>query len=370
MSGDAGRCRRQVERLREIVAEEERAKEQESDTAEFIATVESEMAADDNEKATTDAPEKEAAEAPRGTARSSPERRLDTDGIAYTKAEFVEEYGGTWEWGAARRLRRPPQSGSRRSRDYELGLSADPPPAASEAKATAARETVAAPKPKAAAPSPPPAQGRVAAERQRLKGEEERLRTALIRAKSPRSGVAELSGLADAIDAAVAAGLTGDTVRQARELVAESQQDGPAATAAAAAAPAQGKGEELVDFILANQRAAQKENQRLKRLAAEQETGAGRPAKQPVPEDLSTIDGGLAALLTEAWGQGILSAESLRGVLDDLRSGRFSTEHYVNLYQDRVLQAAQPQLSRRERRRLEVDARLAEVCRARAPTPG
>ena len=50
--------------------------------------------------------------------------------------------------------------------------------------------------------------------------------------------------------------------------------------------------------------------------------------------------------------------------------GRFSTEHYVNLYQDRVLQAAQPQLSRRERRRLEVDARLAEVCRARAPTPG
>ena len=89
-----------------------------------------------------------------------------------------------------------------------------------------------------------------------------------------------------------------------------------------------------------------------------------------MPEDLSTIDGGLAALLTEAWGQGILSAASLRGVLDDLRSGRFSTEHYVNLYQDRVLQAAQPQLSRRERRRLEVDARLAEVCRARAPTPG
>ena len=72
------------------------------------------------------------------------------------------------------------------------------------------------------------------------------------------------------------------------------------------------------------------------------------------PEDLSTIDGGLAALLTEAWGQGILSAESLRGVLDDLRDGTRSTEYYVGIYQDRLL-------SRRERRRLEVDARIAKL---------
>ena len=83
------------------------------------------------------------------------------------------------------------------------------------------------------------------------------------------------------------------------------------------------------------------------------------------PEDLSTIDGGLAALLTEAWGQGILSAESLRGVLDDLRDGTRSTEYYVGIYQDRLLQAAMPQqdrlLSRRERRRLEVDARIAKL---------
>ena len=47
-------------------------------------------------------------------------------------------------------------------------------------------------------------------------------------------------------------------------------------------------------------------------------------------------------------------------MLDDLRDGTRSTEYYVGIYQDRLLQAAMPQqdrlLSRRERRRLEVDA--------------
>ena len=32
------------------------------------------------------------------------ERRVDTDGVAYTRTEFVEEYGGTAEWEAAWRL--------------------------------------------------------------------------------------------------------------------------------------------------------------------------------------------------------------------------------------------------------------------------
>ena len=47
-------------------------------------------------------------------------------------------------------------------------------------------------------------------------------------------------------------------------------------------------------------------------------------------------------------------------MLDDLRDGTRSTEYYVGIYQDRLLQAAMPQqdrlLSRRERRRLEVGA--------------
>ena len=52
-------------------------------------------------------------------------------------------------------------------------------------------------------------------------------------------------------------------------------------------------------------------------------------------------------------------------MLDDLRDGTRSTEYYVGIYQDRLLQAAMPQqdrlLSRRERRRLEVDARIAKL---------
>ena len=31
------------------------------------------------------------------------ERRYDTDGVLYTRQEFVEEYGGTVEWDHARR---------------------------------------------------------------------------------------------------------------------------------------------------------------------------------------------------------------------------------------------------------------------------
>ena len=38
----------------------------------------------------------------RAAATSQPERRLDAaDGGAYTKEEFVEEYGGTEEWDAS-----------------------------------------------------------------------------------------------------------------------------------------------------------------------------------------------------------------------------------------------------------------------------
>jgi len=41
---------------------------------------------------------------PRDAAPAAPaERRYDTDGGLYTKAEFIGEYGGTAEWEAARR---------------------------------------------------------------------------------------------------------------------------------------------------------------------------------------------------------------------------------------------------------------------------
>ena len=39
-----------------------------------------------------------------GAASGAEERRVDTDGVAYTLAEFIEEYGGAKEWEAARRV--------------------------------------------------------------------------------------------------------------------------------------------------------------------------------------------------------------------------------------------------------------------------
>ena len=44
-----------------------------------------------------------------GTAGGRPERRLDTDGCAYTLEEFREEYGGDAEWERAKPLNEPPQ---------------------------------------------------------------------------------------------------------------------------------------------------------------------------------------------------------------------------------------------------------------------
>ena len=58
----------------------------------------------------------------------------------------------------------------------------------------------------------------VTAEAERLQdvtAEEEQPQAALIRAKSSRGGMAELTELEEAIDAAVEAGLTGDSVSQA-----------------------------------------------------------------------------------------------------------------------------------------------------------
>ena len=83
-TGDEEKIRRKVERIREVLEEQERAKE----TDRFIADVEREMSDDDAQE----------------NRRTAPERRIDTDGIAYTKAEYIEEYGGTVEWEAARRV--------------------------------------------------------------------------------------------------------------------------------------------------------------------------------------------------------------------------------------------------------------------------
>ena len=63
----------------------------------------------------------------------------------------------------------------------------------------------------------------------------------------------------------------------------------------------------------------------------------------PVPVDLSSIDPDLAAVLAEAWGLNILKEDSLLAVLNNLRSGRFSTEHYLSLYRERVWKATHPE---------------------------
>lgn len=49
-----------------------------------------------------------------------PERRYDTDGCLYTKAEFIQEYGGTWEWDEAQEELQQPSEGPLSSFEQSL----------------------------------------------------------------------------------------------------------------------------------------------------------------------------------------------------------------------------------------------------------
>jgi hypothetical protein len=100
--------------------------------------------------------------APRAAAPAAPaERRYDTDGGLYTKAEFVGEYGGVAEWDAAKRqpaaraasqaqVQPPPQAQAERRR----GAAAPVVPAGRTMRAPASRPQ-SAPAPEA--PARPPA---------------------------------------------------------------------------------------------------------------------------------------------------------------------------------------------------------------------
>ena len=64
-----------------------------------------------------------------------------------------------------------------------------------------------------------------------------------------------------------------------------------------------------------------------------------QPAELPDIDWAVLGDDNLAALLKQACQLKLVNEESLRTISGNLRSGRFSTEHYLNLYSDRVWRA-------------------------------
>ena len=88
-----------------------------------------------------------------------------------------------------------------------------------------------------------------------------------------------------------------------------------------------------------------------------------------LPVDLSSVSSELAALLTQAWALGILPEASLRTILDNLQRGSFSTEHYLQVYKDRVWKATHPEQvavmeAAAEKEKQQQRAEEAEVLRA------